>query len=541
MKSLKNIILSSLIYIAFTACAVMTAPSGGPKDITPPVVLTENPENFSTEFNKKKITFSFDEYILIKNLNNEFYSSPPMKTPTAKINGKSLTFMLNDSLLPNKTYILNFGNAIVDLHEDNPYPEFIYTFSTGKHIDSFQLSGKIIDAFDKTPGKSATVMLYFDNANDSIPYLQKPDFITKTNNEGYFTFHNLPQHCFKIIALNDSNKDLLFDHLVDKIAFNDKCAASEISKDTNSNPLILYTFSEKQAQSILSKNFSGAGKITIKLKNSVEKPAISFIKPAITEKDYLIGWNSLRNSFSIWIKDTAAMENVILKISDNNFIDTAKISSTHPLVFKQNKIKLKGPESTQNFFDSVVISFDNPIINFTTTKLKIFSIADTLEVPFKFIDDTKTKILLQLAYPLKESYTYTVFIKDSSFYDLWQQTNDSTLIRINTNSQNDFSSIEIALSHVKDNFIFQLLNSKDEVVYEEIPHTDKTIVLPHILPGSYRFKIIEDKNKNGIWDSGDYLKKQQPEKVLFYNKHLLVERSWDYQETWDLSNFNTSE
>ena len=60
-------------------CANAVAPTGGPKDTTPPVVVGTMPENHSTNFVSKKIEITFDEYITLDNAKQNVMISPPMK------------------------------------------------------------------------------------------------------------------------------------------------------------------------------------------------------------------------------------------------------------------------------------------------------------------------------------------------------------------------------------------------------------------------------------------------------------------------------
>ena len=51
----------------------------------------------------------------------------------------------NETLLPNTTYKLAFGNAISDLNESNVLQNFEYIFSTGSTIDSLKISGQVLE------------------------------------------------------------------------------------------------------------------------------------------------------------------------------------------------------------------------------------------------------------------------------------------------------------------------------------------------------------------------------------------------------------
>jgi hypothetical protein len=87
----------------------------------------------------------FDEYVKLKNVNKQLIVSPPFKNqpeilPTNA--SKTITIKIKDTLQPNTTYNLNFGQSIEDNNEGNPYQQFKYVFSTGTYIDSLKLNVK---------------------------------------------------------------------------------------------------------------------------------------------------------------------------------------------------------------------------------------------------------------------------------------------------------------------------------------------------------------------------------------------------------------
>jgi hypothetical protein len=56
----------------------------------------------------------------------------------------------------------------------------------------------------------------------------------------------------------------------------------------------------------------------------------------------------------------------------------------------------------------------------------------------------------------------------------------------------------------------------------------------YLTPNKYKLKAIYDRNRNKIWDTGNFAKKLQPEKVIFYLKALSVRSNWELEESWKL-------
>ena len=243
--SLMRILGLIFITITLASCANRGTPSGGEKDIVPPVITQSVPKNYSTNFKGKEIRIQFDEYIKIKDLRKQLIISPPMDTdpivtPTSGAS-KYITIKIQDTLKDNTTYAFNFGESIVDNNEGNPYPYYRYVFSTGNYIDSLSVKGYVEDAILKEPDTFVSVMLYEADStySDSIVYKQKPRYITNTlDSVTTFSIDNIKAGTYKLIALKDKNANYKFDQKNDKIGFNEGFIT--IPNDSASHKLKLF-------------------------------------------------------------------------------------------------------------------------------------------------------------------------------------------------------------------------------------------------------------------------------------------------------------
>ena len=187
----------------FSSCGQIGMPTGGIKDTLAPVLISASPEQNTTLFNAKKVSLTFDEYIEVQDVQKNVLVSPyQKKNPTINYNLKTVTIKFKDTLLPNTTYSIDFGDAIKDVNEGNVYKNFTYLFSTGPVIDSFTLKGKVEMAETGTVDSTLIVLLY-RQAVDSSVRKNKPDYIARLQKDGSFTFKNLPEGSFKVYALKD--------------------------------------------------------------------------------------------------------------------------------------------------------------------------------------------------------------------------------------------------------------------------------------------------------------------------------------------------
>src|SRR5215470_8661602 len=182
--------------ISNTGCANIMPPLGGYKDTIPPRLVHALPGDSSKNFNANRITLTFDEFINLDNAHENLLISPIPKTePAVEPKLKTVIVRLKDTLEPNTTYTLNFGNAIKDVNEGNPARNFTYIFSTGTSFDSLTLSGKVILAESGRVDSTLTVILH-KNGDDSAVVNEKPRYATHLDSSGNFTFRNLPPGTF---------------------------------------------------------------------------------------------------------------------------------------------------------------------------------------------------------------------------------------------------------------------------------------------------------------------------------------------------------
>lgn len=228
---MKHIVLVAAVVstVAFVRCANQVAPQGGVKDSLPPVVRAMTPVwgQRNADTMPRRIFIEYDEYVQIKDLQKEFFTSPLMKTrPTVTIRGRGIRIDIKDTLAANQTYSLNLGSAIVDNNEGNPLYDHSYVFSTGSAIDSLLATGYVADAM-RGDSVSRAFLYFFDAALDTIPdydsllFKQRPVVVGRTQNNGIFVAQNLREMYYRVYAIQDNNNNQRYDPGTDKVGFID--------------------------------------------------------------------------------------------------------------------------------------------------------------------------------------------------------------------------------------------------------------------------------------------------------------------------------
>ena len=209
------------ILLTIVACASIGRPDGGPFDEEPPVLMKASPGQYATNVKEGKIELLFDENVkLVNAFENVIISPPQVQMPEIKSSGKRVTVELFDSLWPNTTYSVDFGDAIVDNNEGNPYENFAYVFSTGESVDTLAVSGAVLEAETLEPIKGMVVGLH--SLLDDSAFTCKPfERISRTDARGRFTIKGIAPGRYRVYALADANQNNIFDQMSEKIAFMD--------------------------------------------------------------------------------------------------------------------------------------------------------------------------------------------------------------------------------------------------------------------------------------------------------------------------------
>lgn len=188
----------------------------------PPVVVKTSPENYSANFNARRIEITFDEYLDMGNFTQELVVSPPMETqPEIRLRKKTLIIEFEEELKEDVTYTFNFGEGIKDLNERNVLLNYEYVFSTGETLDSLSVKGTLKNAFDLTVPESPIFVMLYTELADTMPLKQIPYYVGRTDKEGNFAVNNLRKDVYKLFVLKDGNNNFLFDLPTEQIAFLD--------------------------------------------------------------------------------------------------------------------------------------------------------------------------------------------------------------------------------------------------------------------------------------------------------------------------------
>ena len=558
--------IAALLGLAFVgnSCAnTTTPPSGGLKDTIPPFITNIRPLPGTTRVpvHGTQISISFDEYVKVKDPKGIFLSPPLEKSPKYKMRGKSLVISFESDLQENTTYTLDLTGAIVDNNEGNPFPGYTLVFSTGEQIDTMVVTGVVRDCNTLQPVKGATVMLYKDLA-DSAVFLKRPDAAMKTDDWGFFALRNIGTGPYRLYAMRDAAADNLYDSENDLIAFVDSVIVPKIVALDTLPELLKYDMKDtlhcmarkEEYEMLLFREKPSRQMIRNRMRTGDRSAYVTFMAPNAAVDSLWIGgfpgnrvitqFNIQRDSMEIWVNDRRRMPDTLHVFVDylkTDSLGLPKPSVEHLRLAMEKKSKtasksarrnlkhedttcvlnvLAPPETVEQY--GFIFEFKQPIIYEMFDSVSLIGVNPRQQeerMEFSVTRDSLNlrKYTLMPKAKLQAGYEYKLKVPWRGFRDINGFYSDSTEMKVSLPKDDKLSSITLDLTGVNNRYIVDLLNEKrDKVLRQYLIESDGTLEFPYLKEGKYSIRITEDKNKNGMVDTGSLLGHRQPEKVKFY-------------------------
>jgi len=288
-----------------------------------------------------------------------------------------------------------------------------------------------------------------------------------------------------------------------------------------------------------------------------EDPGIKSINLPDTGNWYFPEINATRDTFIYWLRDTSFVKSDSLRFAITYPVkdsvgeyfaktDTLKFFS-RPAAPKtttsrggKNKTEVKIPEvkllvgSIRNrgmmeLNANIPLSFNFPLQQIDTSLVRLSMMEDSVEVSQKYsiIADSVNVRKAEMRASWKEKGKYKMMMLPGAFTDIYSHTNDTIEISFSVQEKAFYGSLLLTLSEVKSPVLVQLMSEKETVLKTKLVTNDGLVVFDYLLPAKYKVKFVYDNNENSKWDTGDYLKKKQPEKVSYYEGEINIRSNWD--------------
>ncbi len=574
-RSLKYLFLAAVLTTAFVNCARIAGITGGLKDTLPPVLVSIDPASGTVHFKERSIYVQFNEYVQLKDLQKEFYTSPGIKkTPlvTLRKRGFRIDIPEPDSLKPDQTYAFNFAGAVADNNEANVLYDFRYVFSTGDHVDSMVMSGYAEDA-QRGDSVSKAFAFFFDAALDSTPeydsvmFKNEPVWIARAQNNGIFVAQNLKPKDYRIYVFEDKNNNKMYDAGVDRVGFLEDTYNPARMRDFSAwyDTTRHYVVAEPQLyfrmfmderpkrQTLVEYSRPLQHKIMLVFGApwpQIEKLEFENIAPERIITEYL---KPTRDSVALWLDVPSEQlpDTVKAKIIYQR-PDSMGVVGPHTQELKfawkktesnaekrerekrerdmeegkevepePNPFDIRMPSGTINPDKGVDIEFGFPL-SYVDQQALVFSVGDSTNLsyrPVRMVRDTANVRKWHLEADWSGNQRFRIFIPSGALRDVAGQTNDSITSILEAPDPATVATImvDVVGKTPQSEYVVQLTDEGGSHVIDEKRHVRTGVVrFRYVTPGEVRLKVLEDTDGSGEWNTGNLVRRMQPERVEFY-------------------------
>lgn len=528
--------------------------------------------------------------------NKVIISPPQLQQPKILAIGKSVIVELADDLIPNTTYSLDFTDAIVDNNEGNPLENFSIAFSTGNEIDTMEIAGKVINIRNHEPMQGMLVGIHADSAGwdafTDTTFLR----MSRTGDLAQFVIRNIKQGSYRVYALKESDGNYRHDMATEGIAFLDSVVTTSSMAATRQDTIwvdsltidtiksveytrylpddiVLMYYEPIPPRRFISKrerpdsmrlkltfNALPSGDIVITPVDSIVALRSDKGTPPVYDKSVSNGeviaffsdpeWKTYRKfevaytSIDTLNNPTIVRDTISPKIGAKESLNSQKKGNRDKVKEQQTDsvAKPKSPltlkidhKGSGGIHDSIVMVCSLPIDTATLNAIELYNANDSILKPIKI--DTITLMSGKVTEALisaKLDYetSYELYVDSLTFKDIYgNHLNETVVDAFKTSAKEEFSQLSIDISGVEGPFIGELLDVHDKPI-SVVRTTLNTIHFADLKPDKYAFRLIIDKNGNGVWDAGNYKDSVQPELVYYMPKILEVMKNWSVNESF---------
>ena len=515
-KISKQLMLIVISLLLINSCAHQLPPGGGEVDMIPPEVVEIYPSDGKINYDDNYFEIEFSEYVDRRSLKDALFISPNIE---GRLNyewtGTSISVEFVEGLKEDVTYTITVGTDLVDRNNKNRMASsYTFSFSTGSTIDRRTISGRVYS--DDQEG----VLIYtykFDEGVDTL-LKRKPDYVSQTGNDGSFKLHGLGESNYRLFAIKDEYRDLIYDLDLDLIGLPIQDISLQGS-DTSFTGIYFKLFKADTTAPRLLKGIMTDERhifvtVTEKIDNDLLTSDNFYVIDSTTNKESGISFVFIKQGK---FDEIVLVPEINLERDNNVFLIAKVLKDTVDNKYENDFVQLTVSNRPDTIPANVTASEPKnySTIDFINPKIKIYfddgfrkediqrniTFTDTLNkgVPFKIsYDDDATLVIT----PLKEltaEKDYIINLDLNAFVDAAGNKQDSTYeFKFSTISGLDFTGVngKILNVHFHKNPVLVLENIDNKKLKYQTIVSEEDFTFERVEAGKYMLWCFFDEDSN---------------------------------------------
>lgn len=187
---------------------------------------------------------------------------------------------------------------------------------------------------------------------------------------------------------------------------------------------------------------------------------------------------------------------------------------------------------------NVYLSFDEPVVSIDTAAIHMEIKKDSLweEIPFLFVSDSVLPRKYEILAEWEPEKEYQLSIDSMAFKGVYGLHTNKVKQTMKVKKLDEYGTILLNITGADSTAVVELLDGSGKVLRQQRITPQNTADFYYLNPGTkFYIRLFNDRNGNGVWDTGKYSEHLQPEEVYYFPKVWEMKANFEFEENWNIN------
>ena len=187
---------------------------------------------------------------------------------------------------------------------------------------------------------------------------------------------------------------------------------------------------------------------------------------------------------------------------------------------------------------NVYLSFDEPVASIDTAAIHMEIKKDSLweEIPFLFVSDSVLPRKYEILAEWEPEKEYQLSIDSMAFKGVYGLHTNKVKQTMKVKKLDEYGTILLNITGADSTAVVELLDGSGKVLRQQRITPENTADFYYLNPGTkFYIRLFNDRNGNGVWDTGKYSEHLQPEEVYYFPKVWEMKANFEFEENWNIN------
>ena len=187
---------------------------------------------------------------------------------------------------------------------------------------------------------------------------------------------------------------------------------------------------------------------------------------------------------------------------------------------------------------NVYLSFDEPVASIDTAAIHMEIKKDSLweEIPFLFVSDSVLPRKYEILAEWEPEKEYQLSIDSMAFKGVYGLHTNKVKQTMKVKKLDEYGTILLNITGADSTAVVELLDGSGKVLRQQRITPQNTADFYYLNPGTkFYIRLFNDRNGNGVWDTGKCSEHLQPEEVYYFPKVWEMKANFEFEENWNIN------